>query len=669
MKKKIMALLLAACMLFGMTTVAFGAEGDTELEAISLIYSEDGVKVEVTPGTEKYYATFGVGGSTLTIYDENAYVIYNGKQYDAVEGTVSVDIISQGPGSPATYQIGNKGEDAATFTVYFVYPLGSYNNPEELYGVDITSTASVKEGNSQGYLYTYTAPADGTLTFELLDVTEGVEVDVQAYNLNSYAQRSIQADGDGTSVTLDVEADDEIQITVAVLPDANWNYPAADVEWKVSYPAGSELNPIMFMYEGDPVEVTVPAGQALYYSAYVGGMILTIEDANAYVIYNGKQYDAENGVVTVAIEQVMGRMPVILQVGNKGTDSAEFALDFNYPEGTMSNPKDIEAGKYEATFEAGATEYCYEWKAPAAGEVTVAVSSEGGWEYVVDNITTGKYGDKQWSDSDPVVSSQTLKVSKDDVIQIKVLTYDPENPWAAPAGTVTTTVSFKATVVPPTAPTVTPLPSAPVTTTITVTDTEVKVEVPSENPVVSKDEMASFITANKEKPVVIESGSGDKVVKFAFAKGTLAAVEGKTEYTFKVELVDKYDAATTDKANIDKDKFVLRVNFDYSGQLPAEAAITIPVGTTYAGQTLYYYQIMEDGTLKYTGQNAVVDKDGNYTIKQDHCSDYVISAEAPATETDNKGTGDNANFVLWMSILGLGVVAIVGSVVMKKRAI
>ena len=56
--------------------------------------------------------------------------------------------------------------------------------------------------------------------------------------------------------------------------------------------------------------------------------------------------------------------------------------------------------------------------------------------------------------------------------------------------------------------------------------------------------------------------------------------------------------------------------------------------------------------------------DGNAKVTQDHCSDYVLLTEKVA---EAPKTGDNTNFALWIAVLGLGVVAIAGSVVMKKR--
>ena len=185
----------------------------------------------------------------------------------------------------------------------------------------------------------------------------------------------------------------------------------------------------------------------------------------------------------------------------------------------------------------------------------------------------------------------------------------------------------------------------------------------TKDPVVEKEDMEDIFEDNKTQDVVISVTDGDKVVEFTFEAGTMKPVDGKDKYSFKVDLVDDYSNATADKAKFDKDDFVVRINFEYDGKLPAKATITIPVGVAYKNTTLYYYQILADGTLKYVC-DAPVDANGNAKVTQDHCSDYVLLTEK-VKEAPN--TGDATNFVLWFAVLGLGVVAMAGSVAMKKR--
>ena len=144
------------------------------------------------------------------------------------------------------------------------------------------------------------------------------------------------------------------------------------------------------------------------------------------------------------------------------------------------------------------------------------------------------------------------------------------------------------------------------------------------------------------------------------------------DLNIKVEVVEDVKDETVAKNDKITDKnFVLKVEFAHDGKLPAKATITIAVPAEVAEKydVLYYYEIKADGTLEFICE-APVDANGNAKVTQDHCSDYVlltekIVEEAPKVEAPD--TGDATNFALWIAILGLGVVAMAGSVVMKKR--
>ena len=142
--------------------------------------------------------------------------------------------------------------------------------------------------------------------------------------------------------------------------------------------------------------------------------------------------------------------------------------------------------------------------------------------------------------------------------------------------------------------------------------------------VVDSETFASILKENETKDVVIKSNNN---VTFTFAKGTMKSVDGKNEYDFSTTINETY--ADTMPSYVTKDNFVAQVKFNYSGQLPATASIRIPVGTNYAGTTLYYSLMNDDGTFAGT-QAVVVDEEGYMTVKQDHCSEYVITKEAPA---------------------------------------
>ncbi len=167
--------------------------------------------------------------------------------------------------------------------------------------------------------------------------------------------------------------------------------------------------------------------------------------------------------------------------------------------------------------------------------------------------------------------------------------------------------------------------------------------------IVSADAFAAILAENATKDVVIKSNNN---VTFTFAKGTMASVDGKTEYDFSTSINSDY--AATMPSYITKDNFVSQINYNYSGKLPATANIRFYAGTEYAGQTLYYSLMNADNTFAEV-QAVVVDVDGYMTVKQDHCSSYVVTKTEPKlpdnkdTKTDdgnasnNGGSSDNGN--------------------------
>jgi len=192
------------------------------------------------------------------------------------------------------------------------------------------------------------------------------------------------------------------------------------------------------------------------------------------------------------------------------------------------------------------------------------------------------------------------------------------------------------------------------------------------NSVATEEAVKDIIEQAKEegKDVVIKTTTEGLTITIAnedLANATAMKIDVKVE--IKEDVKDE-TVAKNDK--ITKDNFVMKIEFAHEGKLPAEATIVIPVPAEVAKayKTLYYYQIMEDGSLKYVC-DAPINSDGKAVVTQDHCSDYVLLTEkvdAPLVkEIAAPKTGDSTNYALWLAVLGLGVVAIAGSVVMKKR--
>ena len=192
-------------------------------------------------------------------------------------------------------------------------------------------------------------------------------------------------------------------------------------------------------------------------------------------------------------------------------------------------------------------------------------------------------------------------------------------------------------------------------------------------------EIENLININKMRIVQIKN---DDSVTFTFPVGYMTTVEGMEKYDFSTEIIS--DLEQMKNLKIDAEQCVLRINYNHSGELPGTAVITIPVGTEWSGQKLYYYQVYEYGTCKYTGKCAVVDENGNYSISQAHCSDYILSLAKPAgmvMENEKNSTTEKINdankmpvyiiaviiAVVVLAVVGIGIIWLKKNYVMRRR--
>lgn len=384
----------------------------------NLIYEGDfSATVTVPAGKTLFYKASRVAGMNMTINDGEAVVCTGDDR------------------TPYVWSIKNDTDADAEYVIKVGYDVGHEMNPEvvEYLGGDV----SVAEGNKSFYYYNYTAPEDGTVVVYITSITEGVTGNIVIDNLNTYEQKNLIADGvdnNGLELTVEVSKGDELKIRVLAEPDAEYNYPAADISWQGTFSAvpGSVNNPFAVEwnwnedYTDATATVTVPAGATVYYEA-VNNMMLTINDGEPYFMAGSRWNPAAPFSIT-----------------NSGENDAEYALHIFYPVGSDQNPDKLNIGSNSAVIDAGAGEYYYNWTAEEDGTLTITMPSDMGWQYTISNKTTGSYGDTQWSDSDPVVNPAVVEVAKGDVIEVKVITYDEASPWAPPAGTLTFTAAFEA---------------------------------------------------------------------------------------------------------------------------------------------------------------------------------------------------------------------------------
>ena len=93
-------------------------------------------------------------------------VVYNGVSYGAVDGVVKVTNFTT---AAAEFKILNKSGEAKSYRIAYQYPLGSFQNPEEL-KTDEQVTIALKSFTTvdSTYCYVWTAEEDGTFQFDLV---------------------------------------------------------------------------------------------------------------------------------------------------------------------------------------------------------------------------------------------------------------------------------------------------------------------------------------------------------------------------------------------------------------------------------------------------------------------------------------------------------------------
>lgn len=155
-------------------------------------------------------------------------------------------------------------------------------------------------------------------------------------------------------------------------------------------------------------------------------------------------------------------------------------------------------------------------------------------------------------------------------------------------------------------------------------------DVSNGDAVISKEAFDSILQENQTKDVVIKSNND---ITFTFKKGTMKAVDGKDSYDFSTTISREFGNVTGLPSQVTRDNFVQRIDYNYSGELPAEASIRLYVGKDYAGKILYYSHLLNDTSISLV-QSAVVDADGYISVAQSHCSSYIVTNTELKTENN-----------------------------------
>ena len=203
-------------------------------------------QVTVEPGQEMHYNIYRIANPvTLSMSNPDAYVIYNGKQYNGTN--IRFTVTSDGPNSLVPIVFGNKGTETQTYTVYMTHKQGSPDNPIA-FALDAenkqTLNVSVGAGDSQGMWYGLASPGDGFLTIEVESVTPGTnhEISVASITTSDVVVQTNLSEGSTTDpetgrqkLTAKVFSGGRVKISFGSL---DTSYPAVSFKVNISFSEG-----------------------------------------------------------------------------------------------------------------------------------------------------------------------------------------------------------------------------------------------------------------------------------------------------------------------------------------------------------------------------------------------------------------------------------------------
>ena len=232
----------------------------------------------------------------------------------------------------------------------------------------------------------------------------------------------------GTEVEMETETEEDTEVSDGSTNNNNSNGNDGNKNEEEILGEGSKKQPYVEIPDNNMKvqTVSIPSGKALYYSIQrIGGLILTIEDADAYIITsNGTRYDAKNGKVSITVENALASDYVTLQIGNKGGSAKAFTLKFSNAYGSRQNPEVIaKIGQYKKSLAEGKeTGYYYKYTAEKTGKLRFYLSATVDSEMTV---TNNRNSATRTFEADGLTDEQgrqyiELEVSQGDSIMIHV---------------------------------------------------------------------------------------------------------------------------------------------------------------------------------------------------------------------------------------------------------
>ena len=389
---------------------------------------------EIAPGASVFYSVYHANNKILTVESANACITIDGVTYAPVDGVISVPVQAEDPRTPVIIVVGNTGEEAESFTVDMISPLGSMENPEPM--TEGLNTATIEEGDTDGYWYSWTAETD-------IKVTITMDSDSWMYQVAHISGDNISygdtqwSDSDPVlqSYEVQMQAGDVLKLMVNTYdPENMFTNPAGEIDFFVSV-----VRQVNVTYQG--ATLTLEPDELVVCNAMIHADNINLKvvgEAEFIVTVDGREYYEEDGVVFLEGMKSSTFDPMQFVITNVHYEPGTYTISFENPVGSMENPAVItDMGEYTAQVDGAGQGYYYTWTAPSDGELTVQLLGDD-WVYTVNNLTSYRYGENRISTNGDA-ASDTLTVSAGDEIQINLGTASREKK------DVTFAVSFEST--------------------------------------------------------------------------------------------------------------------------------------------------------------------------------------------------------------------------------
>lgn len=147
---------------------------------------------------------------------------------------------------------------------------------------------------------------------------------------------------------------------------------------------------------GNVVTVPIAANGSVYYKIKgASNKILTLENADAYVVYNGTKYLPKNGIISfTVVSNELASAQILFEIGNNGSEAQSFTINFSSPKGSRDNPEVINSIDNNITVniaEGNEQGYFYEYTATQSGKIRFYILSDAkSGKLSVDKIINAK---------------------------------------------------------------------------------------------------------------------------------------------------------------------------------------------------------------------------------------------------------------------------------------